>query len=281
METLKIIVCGCTKNSANYIENEINSILNLKHLFFSLNIVIYENDSTDNTVNILKSLERDKKITLISESGIQSRLKHRTMIIAHGRNKLVEFVNSKNAYDYMIMVDLDNVMTNFDQQGLIDAFSYDLNSWDVLTGNCKGIYYDIWALRLNKATWSNGHKKIWKRCIDYDCWDMVYHRHQQGIDERLLHIRPFQKHIPRELPLLQVDSAFGGIGIYKVSKIKNCRYYGFTRSCSCKQYIPIYGPCRLETCEHVSFHEEMLKKNKAKIFICPQLIIKDQSEHII
>jgi len=23
METLKIIVCGCTKNSANYIENEI------------------------------------------------------------------------------------------------------------------------------------------------------------------------------------------------------------------------------------------------------------------
>jgi len=229
----------------------------------------------------LKSLERDKKITLISESGIQSRLKYRTMIIAHGRNKLIEFVDSKNAYDYMIMVDLDNVMTNFDQQGLIDAFSYDLNSWDVLTGNCKGKYYDIWALRLNKANWSNSHKKIWNRCIYYDCWDMVLHRHQQGIDERLLHIRPFQKHIPRELPLLQVDSAFGGIGIYKVSKIKNCRYYGFTRSCSCKQYIPIYGPCRLETCEHVSFHEEMLKKNKAKIFICPQLIIKDQSEHII
>ena len=281
METLKIIVCGCTKNSANYIENEINSILNLKHLFFSLNIVIYENDSTDNTVNILKSLERDKKITLISESGIQSRLKYRTMIIAHGRNKLIEFVDSKNAYDYMIMVDLDNVMTNFDQQGLIDAFGYDLNSWDVLTGNCKGKYYDIWALRLNKANWSNSHKKIWNRCIDYDCWDMVHHRLQHGIDERLLHIKPFQKHIPRELPLLQVDSAFGGIGIYKVSKIKDCRYYGFTRRCSCRQYIPIYGPCRLETCEHVSFHEAMLKKNKAKIFICPQLIIKDQSEHII
>lgn len=281
METLNIIVCGCTKNSANYIEKEINSILNLKQLFLSLNIVIYENDSTDNTVKILKSLERDKKITLISESGIQSRLKHRTMIIAHGRNKLVEFVNSKNAYDYMIMVDLDNVMTNFDQQGLIDAFSYDLNSWDVLTGNCKGIYYDIWALRLNQTKWGENHKKIWNRGIDYDCWDMVNHRHQQGLDERILHIRPFQKHIPRKSQLLPVDSAFGGIGIYKVSKIKNCRYYGFTRSCSCKQSIPICGACRLETCEHVSFHEEMLKKYKAKIFICPQLIIKDQSEHII
>ena len=54
METLKLIVCGCTKNSASYIEKEINSILNLKQLFLSLNIVIYENDSTDNTVNIFE-----------------------------------------------------------------------------------------------------------------------------------------------------------------------------------------------------------------------------------
>lgn len=281
MEKLKVAICGCTKNSADYIKNEINSILNLSQLFLSLDIVIYENDSTDNTVKILKSMEKDNTISLISESGIQTRLQRRTMIIAHGRNKLVEFVNSTDAYDYMIMIDLDNVMAEFDKQGLIDAFSYDLDTWDVLTGNCHGKYYDIWALRLNKNKWSDDHEKIWNSCIDYDCWDMINHRRQQGFNVRIRHIQPFQKHIPRELSLLQVDSSFGGIGIYKVSKIKNCRYYGFTRYCSCKKYNIFPGRCIWETCEHVSFHKDMIEKHNAKIFICPQLIIKDQPEHIV
>ena len=163
MNKLNIIFCGCTKNSAGYIYHEINSILNLKSLFLSLDIVIYENDSTDNTRKILKYMEKNKKLTLISESGIQIQFKSRSMILAHGRNKLVEFVNSRNIYDYMIMVDLDNVMRNFNRQGLIDAFSYDLKTWDVLTGNCKNNYYDIWALRLNKK---NGLPIIKKSGID-------------------------------------------------------------------------------------------------------------------
>jgi len=280
MENLNVVFCGCTKNSTGYIQNEITSILNLKPLFLSLDIIIYENDSTDDTVNILKSMEKDKKISLISESGIQSRLKHRTMIIAHGRNKLVEFVNSRDTYDYMIMVDLDNVMTDFDQQGLIAAFSHDLETWDVLTGNCNDKYYDIWALRINKSSWINTHVKIWDKCIDYDCWDMINHRRQTGFNERLLHIKPYQKHIPRTSGLIPVVSAFGGIGIYKVSKIKGCNYVGYTTSCSCQKYNMKVGPCSWETCEHVSFHEGMIEKHHAKIFICPQLVIKDQLEHI-
>tara|TARA_B100001093_G_scaffold461011_1_gene475187 strand:+ start:138 stop:983 length:846 start_codon:yes stop_codon:yes gene_type:complete len=281
MEKLNIIVCGCTKNSDNHIENEIDSILNLKQLFLLLDIVIYENDSTDNTLHILKSLEQKKKINLISEVGIHTKLKNRTVIMAHGRNKLIEFVNSKNKYDYMIMLDLDNVMTDFDHQGLIDAFSYNMDTWDVLTGNCKNIYYDIWALRLNKNKWTNDHNKIWNKCIDYDCWDMIQHKSQEGLNEWLLHIKPFQKHINKYSKLLEVDSSFGGIGIYKVSKIKNCKYSGFTSFCSCNKYNILQGPCSLYTCEHISFHNDMIEKHNAKIFICPQLIIKDQPEHLV
>ena len=124
MENLNIVVCGCTKNSDKYIENEINSILNLKQLFLLLDIVIYENDSTDNTLHILKSFEQEKKINLISEVGIHTKLKNRTVIMAHGRNKLIEFVNSKDKYDYMIMLDLDNVMTDFDHQGLMGCINW-------------------------------------------------------------------------------------------------------------------------------------------------------------
>ena len=41
--------------------------------------------------------------------------------MAHGRNKLIEF-NSKDKYDYDNVGFEDNVMTDFDHQGLIDAF---------------------------------------------------------------------------------------------------------------------------------------------------------------
>ena len=280
MEKLKAVICGCTKNSANYIHNEINNLLKLKSLFLSLDVVIYENDSTDNTVNLLKSLQMEKKITLISELGIQPKLKHRTMIIAHGRNKLVEYVNSQNKYDYMIMVDLDNIMNDFNKEGLVNAFSNDLRTWDVLTGNCSKIYYDIWALRFNRSSWSKVHNTIWTTCLDYDCWDMINHRKQMGFNERLLHIKTYQKHIPKDSELISVDSAFGGIGIYKVSKIKNCKYVGFTRKCSCAKYN-MKGPCCWQMCEHVSFHKDMIEKHNAKIFICPRLIINGPVEHIV
>ena len=51
---------------------------------------------------------------------------------------------------------------------------------------------------------------------NYDCWDMIQHKSQEGLNEWLLHIKPFQKHINRYSNLLEVDSSFGGIGIYKV-----------------------------------------------------------------
>ena len=79
---------------------------------------------------------------------------------------------------------------------------------------------------------------------------------------------------------IPVTSAFNGMGIYKISKIKNCKYEGFTRKCTCKNYNVI-GKCRFDTVDHASFHEDMIKKNNAKIFICPQLLVDCQVEHLV
>ena len=194
-------------------------------------------------------------------------------------NKYPNLLNNK--YDYMILVDLDNVMKKFNKEGLIKAFSYDLKSWDVLTGNCKNRYYDIWALRLNENNWTSLHSKLWKKCLDYDCWDMLTHKANIGLNEKNIHIKSYQVNIPDDFNLIQVDSAFNGIGIYKVSKINKCKYVGFTQFCSCEKYNCKFGPCTWAKCEHVSFHADMVKKKNAKIFICPQLIIKDQPEHLL
>ena len=60
--------------------------------------------------------------------------------------------------------------------------------------------------------------------------------------------------------LIEVDSAFGGLAIYRKSDIpQDASYVGVDENGD-------------EVCEHVSFHFS-IKKNKGKIFINPKLII--------
>jgi hypothetical protein len=292
---LNIAIGGCTINSASYIKRHIHNLDPIQDMFKSVDVIVYENDSKDNTVHILRDMCNNGIIKLISEKGIKQKYKNiKTQILAHGRNCLIEHV-TKNKYDYMIMIDFDAFET-FNIDGIVKAFAYDTNKWDVLTGNCKERYYDIWALRMNKLHGTVAHSEIWKNVLDYDCWDMFWHLKQnikpfirlewiksiRALRKRC--IGNFQVHIPHNFPLLQVESAFNGIGIYKVSKIKNCVYSAEYKTCTCKQYgiknscnnyLSKYGGC----CEHIAFHKDIREKNAGKIFICPALIISDQKEH--
>jgi len=247
---LNVCVCGCTINSSSYIKAHLQHLFDLKKI----------------------------KITLISEKNIKSTIKIRTEIIGHGRNKLVQYVRSQEKYDYMIMVDLDGVLKNPILNSIKKAFSFDPKKWDVLVGNCLDRYYDIWALRINQRQWTPIHNKIWDKCLDYDCWDMIIHRKQEGRDERLLHIKRYQKNIPTNFPLIAIESGFNGIGIYKINCIKDCNYGGTTNHCTCRKYN-VRGSCIIPTPEHIQFHKEIREKNRGRIFICPRLIVNDHKEH--
>jgi hypothetical protein len=61
---------------------------------------------------------------------------------------------------------------------------------------------------------------------------------------------------PITSPLVAVDSAFGGIAIYKREKLKGCRYHS------------IMGDC-----EHIEFHK-CLKQNGGKMFMNPGQFVK-------
>lgn len=275
---LSVAVCGCTINSEKYIIKHLDHIFQLSSLFKNLDVLVYENDSTDNTVAILQKLHKENKIKLISETGVKNKIKGRTNLIAHGRNKLLNSVR-KGAYDYMIMIDMDSTLKNPIIDSVKRAFKYDTEKWDVLTGNCPNSYYDVWALRIDKKQWSPIHAKIWNLCPDYDVWDMIYHRSQMGFNETKFHIQSFQKNIHRELPLIAVNSAFNGIGIYNTSILKDCNYNGTISYCTCEKYN-VQGQCYKLSCEHVSFHRDIINKNNGKIYICPSLLIPDQYEHL-
>ena len=112
MDKLKVVVCGTIKNGEKTIQKNIENLLEIKKYCLDFKLVLYENDSTDNTVKILNKL-RSETIHVISERNITS-LGGRTVILAYGRNTLLKYINTHfSDYDYIIMTDLDDVLKGF------------------------------------------------------------------------------------------------------------------------------------------------------------------------
>jgi hypothetical protein len=237
-----VIVCGCTKNSSGYIHKHLQLLYDMAPLFKTFKMLIYENDSTDNTVEILEHFKQTHPFFDYISENLQ--LSIRTEVLAHGRNTLLGHIQE---FEYMIMVDLDDVIATFKPSQIKYLFEH--SEWDALFANCLGKYYDIWALRIERDKWT---PLCPFQVIDYDCWEAAQkYRTRQVISQH-------QISIPVSEPLIPVNSAFGGFGIYKVNKI-NGRYNGFNGM----------------RCEHVEFHKGM-----KRLFICPKFLVNKQSEHI-
>lgn len=265
MQNISVVICGCTKNSGSYIFQHLLTLSKLGKLFQKYKLVIYENDSTDNTV---VELQRFKKhcahFTYLTERGIDLQYRgERVPIICHGRNKLLETVFQKyGGYDRMIMMDLDNVMTSFEPLGFVKAIAqYEHVNWAGLTANCKGPYYDIWALRMPDSLWASEiHGLLWEKPLDHDCWN----ERIDGIPRNVL-VQRYQVCIPEMFPLIPTVSSFGGLGIYKLAAIRGCSYNAIDD-----------GVIR---CEHVDFHRQICAKG-GKLFLCPAILMDCPTDHI-
>lgn len=232
MKKYNVIFGGICRNVEKYIDKNIKNIDECGKKFNSYAVVIYENDSNDKTRSILLENKKDN-YHYIFENNIKEPF--RTIRLANGRNKILNKVrelNINNDYEYLIMIDLDDVNYSGRFINTLDT-CFEYSQWDVLTGNQSDIYYDLWALRK-------------KNDMEQDC---CY------FNNGLLYVKnntKFTKYNPGEL--LEVDSAFGGIAIYKIKSIPStCLYVGKYKDGSQK-------------CEHVDFNV-CIKKNGGNIYI--------------
>ena len=121
--------------------------------------------------------------------------------------------------------------------------------------NQRGPYYDIWALR--HKNWSPN-----------DCWAQYKFLNIYDPDtEKNIYSSVYSRMItlPINSAWIEVDSAFGGLAIYKKELFNIAEYVGLDE----------HGE---EVCEHVHFHNR-LKQHGAKLFINPQLINAEYTEH--
>ena len=123
----KVIICGVVKNVGQYIENNIKYCIDTGNLFEDYKIIIYENNSTDNTKQILSKHLENEKIKIMMEDIPYETIKGNSRIwtatfrtgsdhpcrieqICNARNKVVDEYNKPeyDNYDYVIWIDLDS-----------------------------------------------------------------------------------------------------------------------------------------------------------------------------
>ena len=269
--------CGTVKNCGPYLNKVFENIEKLGTLFDDYRIVLYFDNSTDDSLNIIKQYkEKNPRLTYYhNTSGVSI---YRTHRLARGRNECIKLVYEKLKCPYFAMIDFDDVSS---QDVQIDALRKHLHSdtWDALSFN-KTNYYDIWALSIQPYLISFRH---------FDsAWSL-----REKILTTVLHdnIRDYVITLLNEVPsggLLECHSAFNGFAIYRTCKFANCYYDGSLRmdlisddckktaieSTNCTLNIQPFGTecSSIEDCEHRSFHMMAMNKNGARIRIAPDIL---------
>ena len=220
----KVLLVGTVSNVSSVLEGEINRVLEALSFFDDVEIFLVESDSTDSTVEKLKYLAGIyQKFSFMSLGALTPALPNRIERLRHCRNVYVEHIRdrySNESLDYVVVADLDGMNPKISKDGVSSCFNNKI-TWDACFSNQLAGYSDIYALR----------SKGWQ---DKDCFVELSGRNSEYIDSlgsnmifrniriafnnnkiRQSVIYSKMRKIPKNAPWVKVESAFGGLGIYK------------------------------------------------------------------
>ena len=271
LDTFDLIVLGCAQNCGKHIENIFTNIHRLSQRFNSSQVLILENDSTDDTTDQIRLHQHLlSNLTARSFNGLNARIPAKTERLAHLRNGAIEWLKQQrtNTDETLVLVlDLDEVnATLWPIHSWLPALQWFISQPDAagLFANQQGPYYDLWALR---------HPQ---RC-PVDVWQEVLRLHLQQpelSDEELIEraYRPWQFEINSGAAPEAVDSAFGGLGFYKLSWLhRNHQPYSGLITLWLEASGQGSKLVRWQVAEHVSFHAG-LRQAGASLWIHPALV---------
>lgn len=244
MSTQEIAVVGIARNVEATLRRETRRLnLELTKIFKRVSFFIVESDSSDKSVEELSKLkDRIPNFSFVSLGNIQPKIPDRIERLRFCRNQYVAWLQSSTA-PYVLVCDFDIVSKQFLSKDLHLAMS-NLPEWDGIFTNQKGRYYDIFALR--HPEWSPD-----------DCYvNYKTLRNKMAIGEaKNLAIWSRMRKISLESNPIEVDSAFGGMGLYRSGVFKTFDYTPDENS------VP-------GECEHVTLNRK-IRRAGGRLFIVP------------
>lgn len=246
----RIVFCGLCRDIGHIISKNIELFEKTGKYFKDYRIILFENDSKDNTRDIIKQKRSKNDKIILLDCGEQnpnciykdkrmydygSLSSKRIERMSHFRNQYMNYINTfLSDYEYVMMMDMD-LEGYFNYYGLMETIAKD--NWD--------------------AVFSNGRMGMVGTFGFMDCMydGMAYVDHTTPIEKianNQSSIEVFKKFIKMQTlndKWIPVKSAFNGCGIYKMSSIKNI------------SFRPNYS------CEWIGFHHQMSINGHNKLFI--------------
>jgi hypothetical protein len=243
----RVIICGTARNVEKHVTKYFEILNSSFSSFKEVVFLVCESFSTDKTLLALESVKGlYVKLDYFSDNKVSLEESLRAVRIASARNSLQDRVKEKySTFDYVVMADMDGVNRDLTQESVDSCWDYPV--WDVVFANQPFRYYDIWALRA--IGWSEN-----------DCWQ-EYRELLQSMSPkkaREIAVTSKMKSLSPNMPLLPVESAFGGLAIYTMNAFLSGKYIGLSS----------FG---YEVCEHVAFHQD-LRKRGLHLYIAPNLV---------
>ena len=230
----------------------------------STNFHLVESNSTDSTIEVLSRIaQTNDNFTYVSLPSDPPEL-GRVERIRNARNSYVQFIRQipESELDYVVIVDFDMKFKALEEVDFEEIVS-SLIDYDGIFPSFKYGYYDLYALRhkywmpydiFQSLEWLNGNTRTSK-------WFGRFKK--SNFKDKLLY--GLMLNLKRN-QVIQVESAFGGIGVY------NPRIF----------YKADYNYRNMEeasTCEHVAFHYAAKDECGSKFAINTNFELADVNMH--
>jgi hypothetical protein len=296
MHKAKVEVCMLCRDAGGVVRNIVQRMTHMSQFFQTMHVTMIENDSVDNTVELLRNWSRkvgntgrlrvavesyqlqSSKTSLYPPSRIydsdeyklQRETRYGRMSIL--RNRCLQQVLKRPDTKYLIITDADEDLNHatFQMDGI--AHSFGLQSltspvrWNSVCANgvSRAKNHSLPYLRLER----NHSEPIPSAALDWVFRDSLAYR-DRSFTRSSFRIHQQRVHTPYDKPPF-VESCFGGLAIYDLASSPDWK------KCSYEAHID-------NDCEHVSFHN-CLRAHDWRILFNPRMIVsyvpRDRIRHL-
>lgn len=249
--TSNVLICGIARNISTVLPYTIARIERLGSYFKKYHVYIFENDSSDDTPQILHRWHLDNPSNITIESlklnfptFTDPRGIVRRKFMSMARNKYLAFALGYVTYNlthFVIIFDLD-LLGGWSYHGIFNSLGQS-HRWDIVGSNSM-IYQE------------DGGSP---RRLFYDSWAFRPLDHPEALSDSEVNLYTFR----RGEPLVQVNSCFGGLAIYKTHFLSENINYDET------------------DCDHPTLHNALIERGY-KIFLNPsQITLYNKSQYVV
>jgi hypothetical protein len=260
MARSSVCICALARDCAPALANNLPLLDRLCARFDKAQVIIVENDSKDESKAVLRAWAgaRSHIKLLLDDFGTKrvpdtesttynpSYSRFRVENLAFHRNRCLDLAASLPGLEYLIVVDID--LQRIDIDGIAHAFGQTV-PWDAQFAN--GRYSDPWRPQLRDFYFDT-----------YALWELGDSETQT--ERKIACYQQTLQPLRKGMPLLAVQSAFGGLGIYRWDAIRGHRY-GVEQNRSDGRVEVI--------CEHAFIHRRMIDAGHNRLFINPSMLV--------